>query len=103
MTWIEEEEYIELIIQYIDELEQPKRDWPRYYYDRQCIIIWAAEEVYDYVLHHPEITPLNAIRRVSDTFYDYASIDHKRKEVADIFSIAYDTSIDMQQFLINNI
>jgi hypothetical protein len=84
-------------------LEEPKANWPKYYFDNQAYVIWAANEVYNYVLKRIDLTPMNAVRTISDIFHDYASMDREMKESTWIYRIAWETSNDIYNYLLNEI
>ena len=80
------------ILERICDLKQSTSYWQKELFAQQVYTIWAAKEIYFLLSENDIYPPEVVVEEFANKMSDYAS---KRKETNFMFSIAYDTAIDI--------
>lgn len=89
---------LNVIQEYISNLEEPIMNLPAAYLSQSSYSLWAANEIFVYVLAHNELTPIEAVDAFVRQMDDYRKgrCEDKNK----IFNIAYDVAREIHNILV---
>lgn len=88
---------INVICEYIASIGDPGPRWPEMEFDKVSYTRWAAEEVLNYVLDHPEYTVIRAVEEINSTFIEFSLYTLDERNF--IFDIAKDASGNILEIL----
>lgn len=87
------------IEEYIFDLPEPARDWPRYEFLKRSHEIWAATEILSIIKCHPYIPPYRLVEDFACKTEKFSSIEHDDRNNSFIFSTAHDVATDILDIL----
>lgn len=90
---------IAAIEDYIFDLFEPNRNWPKYEFCKRSYARWAATEILNSVKRHPYISPYQLVEdfaRKTDTF---SGLDHDERNDGFIFLVAHNVATDILDIL----
>ena len=86
---------ISVIEDYMFDLFEPGRNWPKYEFRKRSYGRWAAEEILKSIQHHQDISPMEFVRRTDE----FSGIEHDERNDSFIFSVAHDVATDILDIL----
>lgn len=94
------EQVLDLLIEYRLNLVDIKKKeyWNTELFQQKVYSAWAVKELYDEIINKPNIPVLLIIEDFVTKMDEYAC---KNKDLSHIFSIAYDTGLDIYDQLLN--
>lgn len=87
------------IEEYIFDLPEPARDWPKYEFLKRSHEIWAATEILSIIKRHPHISPYHLVEEFAYKTDGFSGIDHDDRNNSFIFSTAHDVATDILDIL----
>ena len=85
---------------YIYDLVDPQRNWPKYYFKQVSFSRWAAEEILELVKQTLSLhESIDVISDFSIKMKNFALMDHDDKDDARIFYVAYEVGTDILDIL----
>lgn len=94
-----DERAISAIEDYMFDLFEPGRNWPKYEFSKRSYERWAAKEILERIRRRPDISPLQIVEehvRMTDKF---SGIEHDERNDSFIFSVAHDVATDILDIL----
>ena len=91
---------VSAIEDYIFDLTDPQRNWPKYYIKQVSFSRCAAGEILKLVKRASSLQKsIDVVSNFSTKMKNFASMDHDDKEDAQIFSVAYEVATDILDIL----
>ncbi len=91
---------VSAIEDYIFDLTDPQRNWPKYYFKEVSFSRCAAREILELVKRTSSLQKsIDVISDFSVKMKNFASLDHDVKDDAQIFAVAYKVATDILDIL----
>ncbi len=91
---------VSAIEDYIFDLTDPQRNWPKYYFKKVSFSRCAAREILKLVKRTSSLQKsIDVISDFSVKMKNFASLDHDVKDDAQIFFVAYEVATDILDIL----
>lgn len=85
---------------YIFDLIDPQRNWPKHYFKQASFSRWAAEEILKLVKRASSLQEsIDVVADFSIKMKNFALMDHDDKDDARIFYVAYEVGTDILDIL----
>ncbi len=94
-----DERAISAIEDYMFDLFEPGRNWPKYEFNKRSYERWAAKQILESVRHHPDISPLQIVEEYVRMTNEFSGIEHDERNDSFIFSVAHDVATDILDIL----
>lgn len=94
-----DERAIFAIEEYIYDLCEPGRYWPKYEFSKRSYEIWAATEILKCIQRQPDRTSIEVVKEFALKMDDFYGIDHDDKHDSFIFLTAHDVATDILDIL----
>lgn len=90
---------ISVIEEYMFDLFEPGRNWPKYEFRKRSYGRWAAEEILKSIKRHPDISPMQTVEEFVRATDKFSGIEHDERNDSFIFSVAHDVATDILDIL----
>ena len=90
---------ISVIEDYMFDLFEPGRNWPKYEFNKRSYERWAAKEILKRIQQHPEIPAINLVEEYVLMTDEFSGIEHDERNDSFIFSVAHDVATDILDIL----
>lgn len=90
---------ISVIEEYMFDLFEPGRNWPKYEFRKRSYGRWAAEEILKSIQRHPDISPMRTVEEFVRMTDEFSGIKHDERNDSFIFSVAHDVATDILDIL----
>lgn len=90
---------ISVIEEYMFDLFEPGRNWPKYEFRKRSYGRWAAEEILKSVQLHRDISPIQVVEEFVRRTDNFSGIEHDERNDSFIFSVAHDVATDILDIL----
>lgn len=90
---------ISVIEEYMFDLFEPGRNWPKYESRKRSYGRWAAEEILKSVQLHLDISPIQVVEEFVRRTDEFSGIEHDDRNDSFIFSVAHDVATDILDIL----
>ena len=94
-----DERAISVIEDYMFDLFEPGRNWPKYEFNKRSYERWAAKEILKRIQQHPEIPAINLVEEYVLMTDEFSGIEHDERNDSFIFSVAHDVATDILDIL----
>ena len=94
-----DERVISAIEDYMFDLFEPGRNWPKYEFNKRSYERWAAKEILKRIQQHPEIPAINLVEEYVLMTDEFSGIEHDERNDSFIFSVANDVATDILDIL----
>ena len=94
-----DERVISAIEDYMFDLFEPGRNWPKYEFNKRSYERWAAKEILKRIQQHPEIPAINLVEEYVLMTDEFSGIEHDGRNDSFIFSVAHDVATDILDIL----
>lgn len=84
---------------YMFDLFEPGRNWPRYEFRKRSYGRWMAEEILKSIKSHPDIWPIQIVEEFVRKTDEFSGIEHDERNDSFIFSVAHDIATDILDIL----
>ena len=95
-----DERAISAIEDYMFDLFEPGRNWPKYEFNKRSYERWAAKEILKRIQQHPEIPAINLVEEYVLMTDEFSGIEHDERNDSFIFSVAHDMAENILDVLI---
>ena len=90
---------ISVIEDYMFDLFDPGRNWPKYEFRKRSYERWAAEEILKSIQRHQDIPPMKVVKEFVRRTDEFSGIEHDERNDSFIFSVAHDVATDILDIL----
>lgn len=90
---------IAVIEEYMFDLFEPGKNWPKYEFRKRSYGRWVAEEILKSIQSHPDISPIQTVEEFVLLTNEFSGIEHDERNDSFIFSVAYDVAKDILDIL----
>jgi hypothetical protein len=90
---------VSAIEEYMFDLFEPGRNWPKYEFRKRSYGRWAAEEILKSIQHHTDIPPMQIVEEFVRRTDEFSGIEHDERNDSFIFSVAHDVATDILDIL----
>lgn len=90
---------ISVIEEYMVDLFEPGRNWPKYEFRKRSYERWAAEEILSDIQHHSNMPPVLVVEEFVRRTDEFSNIEHDERNDSFIFSVAHDVATDILDIL----
>lgn len=90
---------ISVIEEYMFDLFEPGRNWPKYEFRKRSYGRWAAEEILKSIHHRQDISPMQVVEEFFRRTEEFSGIEHDERNDSFIFSVAHDVATDILDIL----
>lgn len=90
---------ISVIEDYMFDLFEPGRNWPKYEFRKRSYGRWAAEEILKSIQRHRNISPMEVVEEFVLRTNEFSGIEHDERNDSFIFSVAHDVATDILDIL----
>lgn len=87
------------IQEYMYDLFEPDRNWPKYEFRKRSYARWAASEILKCIQTNQNIPPMKVVEDFVQKTDEYSGIDHDDRNDSFIFYIAHDVATDILDIL----
>lgn len=94
-----DERVISAIEDYMFDLFEPGRNWPKYEFSKRSYERWAAKEILESIRRRPDISPLQIVEGYVHMADKFSGIEHDERNDSFIFSVAHDVATDILDIL----
>ena len=94
-----DERVISAIEDYMFDLFEPGRNWPKYEFNKRSYERWAAKEILKRIQQHPEIPAINLVEEYVLMTDEFSGIEHDERNDSFIFSVAHVVATDILDML----
>lgn len=94
-----DERAISAIEDYMFDLFEPGRNWPKYEFSKRSYERWTAKEILKRIQQHPEIPAINLVEEYVRMTDEFSGIEHDERNDSFIFSVAHDVATDILDIL----
>lgn len=93
------ERVIFAIEDYMCDLFEPSRNWPKYEFRKQSYARWAAAEILKRIQKQPDRPPIEIVGDFVRKTDEYSGINHDERNDSFIFYVAHDVTTDIFDIL----
>lgn len=93
------ERVIFVIQEYMYDLFEPGRNWPKYEFSKRSYARWAASEILKRIQSNPNVSPLEIVEDYVRKTDAWAKMDHYDRNDGFIFYVAHDVATDVLDIL----
>ena len=86
----QDQRMLQAILEYRADIDDPGPRWPEMEFEKYSYSKWAVDELYIWVLSHPDWTVLHAVSEFVDMMNRYACRETHYSEANFIFEIAWE-------------
>ncbi len=94
-----DERAISAIEDYMFDLFEPGRNWPKYEFNKRSYERWAAKEILESIRRRPDVSPLQIAEEYVLMTDKLSGIEHDDRNDSFIFSVAHDVATDILDIL----
>lgn len=94
-----DERAISVIQEYMYDLFEPGRTWPKYEFRKRSYAWWAASEILKCVQTNQNIPPMKMVEDFVRKTDEYSGVDHDDRNDSFIFCVAHDVATDILDIL----
>ncbi|MBS6180517.1 MAG: hypothetical protein KH921_06990 [Erysipelotrichaceae bacterium] len=84
---------------YMVDLFEPGRNWPKHYFRQRSYARWIVLEILNNIQNRPEIPPIQIVEEFVHKTDEFSGVDHDDKNDSFIFSTAHDIATDILDIL----
>ena len=95
----DDERMIRVIMEYINDIDEPDIGWPEIEFAKASYSRWAASEILVLALANHDWTPLRAVEEFKSMVGKCMLKPTHYTDVTEMFRIAYDTAVDISDIL----
>jgi len=93
------ERVIFVIQEYMYDLFEPGRNWPKYEFSKRSYARWAALEILRCIQSKPSLSPIKIVDEFARKTDEWAKMDHYDRNDGLIFYVAHDVATDILDIL----
>lgn len=90
---------ISVIEEYMFDLFEPGRNWPKYEFRKRSYGRWAAEEIIKSIQRYQDISPMLVVEEFVRRTDEFSNIEHDERNDSFIFSVAHEVATDILDIL----
>ena len=94
-----DERAIFAIEEYMYDLFEPGRNWPKYEFQKRSYTRWAAAEILRCIQKQPNRPSMEVVKDFVRKTDEYSGIDHDDRNDSFIFYVAHDVATDILDIL----
>lgn len=94
-----DERVIFVIQEYMYDLFEPGRNWPKYEFCKRSYARWAASEILKCIQKNQNIPPIKVVEDFEHKTDEYSGVDHDDRNDSFIFYVAHDVATDILDIL----
>lgn len=93
------ERVIFVIQEYMYDLFEPGRNWPKYEFSKRSYARWAASEILKSIQSSPNISAIKVVENFAQKTNEWSKMDHYNLNDGFIFYVAHDVATDILDIL----
>lgn len=94
-----DERVIFVIQEYMCDLFEPDRNWPKYEFRKRSYARRTASEILKRIQKNPQIPPMKVVEEFVRKTDEYSGIEHDDRNDSFIFYVAHDVATDILDIL----
>lgn len=94
-----DERVISVIEDYMYDLFEPSRNWPKYEFRKRSYARWAASEILKCVQKQSDRPPIEVVEDLVRKTDEYSGVEHDDRNDSFIFYVAHDVATDILDIL----